>query len=197
MEFKSVETMHNSKTYYIRLIDNSQIFATLVGIKDGAGLVSIESDYGAFGYSWNAIGDRTIEEFFRTRDKRYLAGELAMNNGRKWTTTFSVKKSIEQVKRDILEVYETNAPTDFFKDLDELGVNMDDSDGSQAFIDNLQNLAEEYNFGTFWDEHDYQMHGVVQFTESVGYLSLQNIVIPAIQAALNKLELKKEVTKWK
>lgn len=185
MEFKTVENMNNSKTYYIRLTDGSQVFATFVGIRAKAGLVSIESDYGAWGYSWNAIGDRTIQEFFRTCDKGYLAGKLAMNNGSEWARAFSVKKSIEQVKRDILEVYETNIPTDFFKDLDVLGANMDDNDGYQVFIDNLEDLAREYDFGSFWDGHDYQMHSVIQFTESRGYLSLQDIVIPAIQAALN------------
>lgn len=62
------------------------------------GQVDVQSDFGNYGYSWGAIGDRTLREFLSSLDFDYF-----MNKAGKGYRVFDEKATVRRIKGDIFD----------------------------------------------------------------------------------------------
>jgi hypothetical protein len=178
-------------TYYIRLGRYDYVIASM---SSRFGLVSLISSYGNYAYDgWGSRGDDTIEQFFMRANTGYLAEKFTYDRGGdRFSEEFDAEKTVENIINQLqTEIFPQGCDPEELAGLEEELKDLIDDCGSDSFGDLFFYRASDLHLGdsrltlgNLFEDYDYGIYSTAETRPTTKYLSIKNILIPAVKEAL-------------
>ncbi len=144
-------TEEPSTTYKLRSLPQGGWADITLREWEGGGSFQCQSDFGNFAHVWGSIGPRTLREFLCELDKDYFLKKTRSEDYRR----FSVEKSCQQLRKDIIEARRCKDLTKrdarlCWEEVDEIEDRVDSLDDYMHRIYNCSEIIDELYCGDYY-----------------------------------------------